>query len=64
VCTKAVEEAHQQLAVQPDLVSPSWQVYGVTARTVEFWQADKDRQHTRVPYRHQHDRWTHTLLWP
>jgi pyridoxine/pyridoxamine 5'-phosphate oxidase len=32
--------------------------------TVEFWQADKDRQHVRVQYRHGEADWTHTLLWP
>jgi pyridoxamine 5'-phosphate oxidase len=32
--------------------------------TVEFWQADKDRQHVRVQYRHGEAGWTHTLLWP
>jgi len=33
-------------------------------RLQSFWQADKDRQHTRVQYRQNEDGWTHTLLWP
>jgi pyridoxamine 5'-phosphate oxidase len=63
-CAQAVAAAAQQLAADPNLVSPSWQVYAIAAHTVEFWQADKDRLHTRVQYRRKDDRWTHTLLWP
>jgi pyridoxamine 5'-phosphate oxidase len=63
-CEQAVAEAARQLAAQPDLISAAWQVYALAAHTVEFWQADKDRQHTRVQYRHHADRWNHTLLWP
>jgi pyridoxamine 5'-phosphate oxidase len=60
----AVAEAERQLSANPGLVSPSWCVYVVLADTVEFWQADKDRQHTRVRYRRDRDEWSHTLLWP
>ena len=63
-CAQAVADAERQLTANPDLASPSWQVYAVAARTVEFWQADKDRQHIRVQYRHGQDSWTCTLLWP
>jgi pyridoxamine 5'-phosphate oxidase len=63
-CQQAVAEAVRQLAAQPDLVAPAWQVYAVAADTVEFWQADKDRQHIRVQYRRGAGTWTHTLLWP
>lgn len=63
-CEQAVAEAVRQLVAEPDLISATWQVYVLAAHTVEFWQADKDRQHTRVQYRHHADRWTHTLLWP
>jgi pyridoxamine 5'-phosphate oxidase len=64
VYTQAVADAEKQLAADPSLVSPSWQVYAIAADTVEFWQADKDRLHTRVQYRPHDGRWTHTLLWP
>jgi pyridoxamine 5'-phosphate oxidase len=63
-CAQAVAAAERQLAAVPDLAAPSWQVYAVVARTVEFWQADKDRQHIRVQYRHGEAGWTRTLLWP
>jgi pyridoxamine 5'-phosphate oxidase len=63
-CEQAVAEAERRLTAQPDVISASWQVYAVAAHTVEFWQADQNRQHTRVQYRRQADGWTHTLLWP
>ncbi|HEY5200470.1 MAG TPA: pyridoxine 5'-phosphate oxidase C-terminal domain-containing protein [Acidothermaceae bacterium] len=43
---------------------PTWTLYAVVADTVEFWQANEDRQHVRVQYRRDGDRWTHTMLWP
>jgi pyridoxamine 5'-phosphate oxidase len=63
-CADAIAEAQRLLAAQPDLVSPSWRTYAVTATTVEFWQADGNRQHMRVQYRRQGNDWTQTLLWP
>lgn len=63
-CSDAVADAERQLAADPDLAAPSWQVYAVVATTVEFWQADKDRQHVRVQYRHDERGWARTLLWP
>lgn len=63
-CANAVAAAALQLAADPDLIAPSWSAYAVVADTVEFWSADKDRQHLRVQYRRLDDRWTHTLLWP
>ena len=63
-CERAVADARQRLAEDPEFVSPTWQVYAVAAHTVEFWQGDPDRAHTRVQYRHHRGRWDHTLLWP
>ncbi|MDT5220701.1 MAG: pyridoxamine 5-phosphate oxidase [Mycobacterium sp.] len=63
-CARAVAEAENCLAAHPDFVSPTWCVYALLAQTVEFWQADKDRQHIRLQYQRTHDAWTHTLLWP
>ncbi len=60
----AVEQAQAQLVDKPDLVSPSWALYVVAADQVEFWQANKNRQHTRVRYYRTGDSWSHQLLWP
>jgi pyridoxamine 5'-phosphate oxidase len=48
----------------PEIVQATWTLYAVVADTVEFWQADQDRQHTRVQYRRVGERWTHGMLWP
>ena len=63
-CQRAVAAARQQLAHDPGLVSPTWQMYVVAAQTAEFWQGDPDRIHIRVQYRRHRDRWDHRLLWP
>jgi pyridoxamine 5'-phosphate oxidase len=64
-CLDAVDTARAQLARDPDLVSPTWTTYAVGARTVEFWQADKDRLHTRIQYqRDDATTWRRRLLWP
>lgn len=63
-CAEAVAQAERRIVADPGIVSTDWQVYTVVARTVEFWQADKDRMHTRVQYRYRGECWTHGLLWP
>lgn len=63
-CADAVTAADRRLAAEPDLISSTWQMYAVAAHTVEFWQADKDRLHTRVQFRRNGDRWDRGLLWP
>jgi pyridoxamine 5'-phosphate oxidase len=64
-CAHAVEQAESRLAADPDLVSPDWTAYAVTANIVEFWQADKQRRHLRIQYTRSGDgAWRHTLLWP
>jgi pyridoxamine 5'-phosphate oxidase len=63
-CELAVAETRQRLAHEPGLISPTWRVYVVAAQTVELWQGDADRMHTRVQYRRHPDHWEHTLLWP
>jgi len=45
-------------------VADHWQVFGVRARRVEFWQADAGRAHHRLAYDRTSDGWVHGLLWP
>jgi pyridoxamine 5'-phosphate oxidase len=47
----------------PTLVSPSWTLYRVVAKEVEFWQADEDRKHIRLRYKLEGDKWLKNLLW-
>jgi pyridoxamine 5'-phosphate oxidase len=63
-CVVAVRAALGCIEAMPEIVSPAWTLYAVVADRVEFWQADEDRQHIRVQYRRENDRWTHTMLWP
>jgi pyridoxamine 5'-phosphate oxidase len=63
-CAAAVEQSRARLAEHPDLVSEHWTRYAVAPDQVEFWQADKDREHTRVLYRRTPDGWARELLWP
>lgn len=64
-CAQAAEQVRRRLAVDPDLISPDWTVYAVAADTVEFWQADTQREHLRIQYTRRNDgSWRHTLLWP
>jgi pyridoxamine 5'-phosphate oxidase len=63
-CAVAVRAALGCIEAMPDIASPTWTLYAVVAETVEFWQAEQNRQHIRVQYRRDGDRWTHTMLWP
>ncbi|MDR7071665.1 pyridoxine/pyridoxamine 5'-phosphate oxidase [Fictibacillus barbaricus] len=51
------------LQQEPNTISPSWTLYRVQAKEVEFWQADKDRKHTRLQYTFDRDKWVTNLLW-
>ncbi len=63
-CAVAVCAAMGCIEAMPEIALPAWTLYAVAADTVEFWQADTDRQHIRVQYRRGGNGWTHTLLWP
>ncbi|MGE7391767.1 pyridoxine/pyridoxamine 5'-phosphate oxidase [Streptomyces sp. NPDC004126] len=62
---RLVRAALARLEAEPELVSPQWILHTVVPSSVEFWQADKDRLHTRLRYeRPHHDRpWRRHLLW-
>ena len=61
---KAVAAARSRLAGDPSLTSATWSLWAVQADTVEFWQADRNRQHVRVRYSRDPNGWSRTLLWP
>jgi len=60
----AVAAAAERIAGEPGLVAPQWTLYTLRARSVEFWQGDRERRHTRVNYVRTEDGWDRGLLWP
>jgi pyridoxamine 5'-phosphate oxidase len=60
----ALQDARAELAATPDTVPDEWVSYAVRAETVEFWQSDRARRHTRLLYTRDHDGWSQTRLWP
>lgn len=66
---QALEEGlareRQRLEAAPDLVAPTWAVYAVRPRLVEFWQGNEQRRHVRLCYRRAPDAaWSKERLWP
>jgi pyridoxamine 5'-phosphate oxidase len=60
----AVRGAAARIADEPGLVAPGWTSYTLRAETVEFWQGDRERRHTRVVYTRTDEGWKRGLLWP
>ncbi|MFJ1588505.1 pyridoxal 5'-phosphate synthase [Streptomyces sp. NPDC088197] len=60
----AVREAAGRIERDPDLVAPGWALHTLRADSVEFWQGDRDRRHTRVNYVRTEGGWERGLLWP
>jgi pyridoxamine 5'-phosphate oxidase len=60
----AVREAAARVAADPGLVAPGWTSYTLHADTVEFWQGDRERRHTRVVYTRTGEGWERGQLWP
>jgi pyridoxamine 5'-phosphate oxidase len=61
---RALSAAQAQVAARPDAVPEHWARYDLVADAVEFWQADRDRRHTRLRYRLTDGTWTRERLWP
>lgn len=59
-----IDEQLTLLKEQPKLVYKEWSLFAVKATEVEFWQADKDRKHTRVRYYFEGSNWNKVLLYP
>ncbi|MFE2147025.1 pyridoxal 5'-phosphate synthase [Streptomyces sp. NPDC059456] len=48
---------------EPSLVDSAWTLYALAPVEVEFWQAAKDRVHTRLRYERAADGWERFRLW-
>ncbi|MFF4255073.1 pyridoxal 5'-phosphate synthase [Streptomyces sp. NPDC001663] len=60
----AVRESLVRLEAEPGLVAPGWTLHSVRPESVEFWQGDKERRHTRLVYLREEAGWHKQLLWP
>ncbi|MFF4564046.1 pyridoxal 5'-phosphate synthase [Streptomyces sp. NPDC001435] len=61
---EASEAAWDRARNNPTAPSPTWTLYRLHPKEVEFFQGDPDRRHVRLLYRHGTDGWTRELLWP
>lgn len=64
---RAFSAAAARISAEPGLVTPDWTLHRVAALSVEFWQAAKDRDHTRLRYERASSAevlWERHLLWP
>ncbi|MGC3002351.1 pyridoxine 5'-phosphate oxidase C-terminal domain-containing protein, partial [Streptomyces sp. G35A] len=65
---RASEEAWDRARREPDTPAPSWTLYRLRPREVEFFQGDARRRHVRLRYRRAGrdtaPGWVRELLWP
>jgi pyridoxamine 5'-phosphate oxidase len=60
----AFAEASATIESNPQLVPDHWVLFHLAPDEVEFWQADPERQHTRLRYELVAGRWSRQRLWP
>ncbi|MGF1339811.1 pyridoxine/pyridoxamine 5'-phosphate oxidase [Streptomyces flavovirens] len=63
---RAVKESLRRVEKDPTLVAKAWTLHTLVPVTVEFWQADASRVHTRLRYERDAAGapWERHLLWP
>ncbi|MFP1626433.1 pyridoxal 5'-phosphate synthase [Streptomyces sp. 5K101] len=61
---RASEAAWARAEAEPDAPVPTWTLYVLRPREVEFFQGDARRRHVRLRYRRTEDGWERELLWP
>lgn len=61
---QASQDAWRRARHNPAEPSPTWTLYRLSPRTVEFFQGDPDRRHVRLEYRSTEFGWSRGLLWP
>ncbi|MFT4199580.1 pyridoxal 5'-phosphate synthase [Gordonia sp. (in: high G+C Gram-positive bacteria)] len=60
----ALAESRRRMAADDELVPVEWVSYALAPDSVEFWEGDPQRRHTRLRYRRGDDGWTRERLWP
>ena len=54
----------RKLDANPNFVPIDWVAYRLTPWSVEFWQAERERDQVRLRYLREHAGWVKDLLWP
>ncbi len=49
---------------EPGFVPDSWTAYRLVPASIEFWQAERERDQVRLRYRRDDDGWERQILWP
>jgi len=57
-------EAARRIEADPDFVTDAWTAYRVVPDSVEFWQAERERDQVRLRYRRYGEGWAREILWP
>ena len=56
--------ARAKIDAEPDFVPEDWVAYRVIPDTVEFWQAERERDQVRLRYLRDDSGWVKDILWP
>jgi pyridoxamine 5'-phosphate oxidase len=59
-----LKPALKKLEVNPEFVPIDWVAYRLTPWSIEFWQAEREREQVRLRYLREHAGWVKDLLWP
>jgi pyridoxamine 5'-phosphate oxidase len=56
--------ARELVATHPEHVPDAWAAYRVIPDSIEFWQAERERDQVRLRYLRAGSEWDKQLLWP
>ena len=59
-----LETGAKALAENPHFAPETWVAYRVIPETVEFWQAERERDQVRLRYLRESTGWVKDILWP
>lgn len=59
-----LKPALKKLEANPDFVPVDWVAYQLSPWSVEFWQAEREREQVRLRYLRENAGWVKDLLWP
>jgi len=59
-----LKPALRKVESNPDFVPADWVAYRLTPWSVEFWQAERERDQVRLRFLHEQAGWVKDLLWP